>query len=112
MKWLDLAKILSSILIPFINPKLAPLAPVIANGINEAEAIPGASGADKLQHVVNIATSATQGINTVAGKTVVDPDHVTQTAAATVSAIVDVVNLVHDNQVVAPATPTTPPSGQ
>ena len=102
MKWLELIKLLVPIIIPVVSPKLAPLAPVIATGINEAEQLPGASGQDKLNHVINLATTTATGINAATGKTVVDPQHVTDAAASVISTIVDVANIIHD------ATPTTP----
>jgi hypothetical protein len=105
--WKTLVKTIVPLILPFINPRLAPLGPVIANGIQEAESIPGASGADKLQHVTNIAVQAAQGINVVAGKDLVDPVHVQQTAADAISTVVDITNLVHKNQDSTSVTTTT-----
>lgn len=101
MRWLELIKLIVPIVIPIVNPKLAPLAPVIANGIAEAEQVPGASGAEKLQHVTNLATTAAQGINAVAPGTV-DEQHVNETVQAAIGTIVGVTNILHKNQAPTP----------
>jgi hypothetical protein len=95
MKWLDLVKILAPIILGTINPHLGALAPVITAGITEAEGISGATGAQKLDHVVNLATAAANGINVAAGKPLIDVASVTATAGAAISAVVDATNIVH-----------------
>lgn len=77
---------------------LAPIAPFVAAGIQEAEAI-GGSGPDKLVHVVNIAKAAADAANAQAGKTVIDPALVEASAASTVSAIVQISNLLEQTPV-------------
>lgn len=73
---------------------LAAIAPAVTAAIQEAEAIHGAgSGADKLAHVVAIATEAAEAVNAQAGHQVIDPAAVQGAAATAVSAVVQVVNL-------------------
>ena len=98
IKWsafAHLAQTFAPALIMALNPKLAPLAGAIANGIAEAEQIPGASGKEKLQHVLNITDQAATGINNVAGKVVVDPAGLHEAATEAVDTTVAVLNLVH-----------------
>lgn len=73
---------------------LAPIAPAVALGIQEAEAIRGASGPEKLAHVVKIAKHAADAANAQAGKEVIDAAQVEATAGQVVSAVVSTVNLV------------------
>lgn len=79
-------------LILAVSP-LAPIAGPITAAIQEAEAIQGASGKDKLAHVVAIAIDAAQTANAAAGHVVVDPAAVESTAGAVISAVVESVNL-------------------
>lgn len=88
-KWLKmLAHVAPKVLL--LTP-LAPIAPAVQAAIAEAEAIPGASGHDKLAHVVQIASNAAQiakasGVN-------IDPDAVEQAAEKAVSTAVDITNI-------------------
>lgn len=81
---------------------LAPIAAPVAVAIGEAEAIRGASGADKLAHVLVIAKQAAATAQEL-GVTI-DPQLVEQAGAKAISTAVDVTNLVHAAHV-APATP-------
>jgi hypothetical protein len=78
----------------------------IVQGIIDARGLPGASGPDKLQHVVNIAVDAATAVNLQAGRTVLDPALVAQEAGGVVSNVYDAIKLVHDAH---PAT-TEPPA--
>jgi hypothetical protein len=96
-KFASIASSLSTLLLPMINPALTPLASVIGHAIGEAEQIPGATGAQKLQHVqgivatvaptipgVNAAAineSLQDGINTVVAATNVIAPKVTTTTS-------------------------------
>lgn len=74
---------------------LAPIAGAVSTAIGEAEQIAGASGAEKLAHVTNIAIEAANAANVKAGHVVVDPVVVQQTAAAAITATVGAINLLH-----------------
>src|SRR5260370_3811416 len=90
-----LAQVLAPIIISTINPKLAPLASAIGSGIVEAESIPGASGADKLKHVLNITDQAAAGVNNAIGKQVVDPIGLHEAATEAIDTTVAILNLAH-----------------
>lgn len=85
MKWLDVAKGALP-LVALLYPPAAPLIPFILAGAHEAEQLPGASGEQKRDHVINIVVTAAQG---AASQGVpVNP----QTAAATTLAVFNVVD--------------------
>lgn len=71
---------------------LAPIADDIMAAIQEAEAINGASGPEKLAHVVNIAVDAAKAINTSAGKILIPLDRVVSIATLIVSLIITATN--------------------
>lgn len=91
-KWLKILKIVGLAALS-VSP-LAPIAGPVAAAIAEAEAMHGKSGAEKLAHVVDIATDA--AIAAQALGTQIDPDQVRQIAAVAISAAVDATNVVHD----------------
>lgn len=87
---------------------LGPIAAPVAVAIGEAEAIQGASSAQKLQHVLNIATNAaavaqSQGVN-------IDPSIVQAAGASAISTAVQVTNIVHQAHGDTPAVVPTPPT--
>src|SRR5579859_6329969 len=90
-----LAQMLAPMIITTLNPKLAPLAGAVAQGIAEAEQIPGAKGSDKLQHVLNIADQAAAGVNNAAGKQVVDPATLHEASTEAIDTTVAVLNLLN-----------------
>lgn len=81
-----------------VVPAAAPLAPFIIAGISEAEAIKGASSAEKKAHALNIITAGATATNVAAGKVVIDPMLVTATASQAIDTAVGVTNLIHKNQ--------------
>lgn len=87
--WLKtLAKVAPKVLL--LTP-LAPIAPAVQAAIAEAEAIKGASGQEKLAHVVKIAVNAAEvaqasGVN-------IDPNAVEVAAEKAVSTAVDITNI-------------------
>ena len=55
--WKQFAEVavkVSTVVLPMVNPALAPLSSVIGHAVGEAEQIPGATGQQKLAHVQNI----------------------------------------------------------
>lgn len=86
------AKVAPAILL--LTP-LAPIAGIVVAGIQEAEAIKGASSAEKLAHVQAIAVDAAHAANAQAGHQVIDPVAVETEAATVISAVVQAANLAH-----------------
>lgn len=74
---------------------LAPIAPAVAAAIAEAEAIKGASGADKLAHVKQIARDAALAVNAAKGRQVVSVTGLDAAVDSAVATVVSVVNAVH-----------------
>lgn len=74
---------------------LAPIAPAVAAGIVAAEKMKGATGAEKLAHVQELAHAAAEGANAAAGREVVSVVGIDQAAANAISTVVSVVNLAH-----------------
>lgn len=77
---------------------LAPIAPVVVSAIGEASAMAGATKAEKLAHVVNIATDAAAAVNVHVGHEVINPAVIQATAASAISSAVQITNMVHAAQ--------------
>ena len=75
---------------------LAPISGIVGAAIQEAEALKGATGEQKLAHVMAIAVDAAKAANSQAGKVVVDPAKVQNAVAEAVSAVITVTNLVKE----------------
>lgn len=95
-KWLQLAELLAGPVLSIVNPKLAPIAPQISAGIQEAEQLKAAGTiTDKLAHVQNIANIAANSVNTAAGKTVVDTSSLNTAVQEGVDTAIAAINLIH-----------------
>lgn len=103
-KWLDILKQIGPMVIATTVPNGALIAPAIVQAIQEAEAIKGATGPQKLARVVNIATSAAQIAKSSGVK--IDPADVQRAATAAISATVDVVNIIDKAKAPSPTTST------
>lgn len=101
-KWLDLVKLLAPIIIGTVKPELVPISAKITAAIDSAEQIKGASGADKLKHVQEIADAAADSLNAVKGHVVLDKTKLDETVSEAVNAVVAATNIVVKN---APVTP-------
>jgi len=89
--------------VPGVPPGLGPL---ISHAIIEAEAIHGASGADKKAHVMNIVNDALATADSV-GKPIGDASVIVPAVSAATDAVISTVNAVKAaHQPEAPATPT------
>lgn len=73
--------------------KIAPLIPTITGAIEDAEAIKGASGAEKKAHVLNIVQAGIATANAT-GKVALDPAGVLVAASTGIDAVVATVNVV------------------
>lgn len=104
-RFLELAKTLAPILLPIINPKLAPLSPYISAGIAEAEALPGASGDAKRAHVENLVNIGATAVNQTAGHQVIDVGALGSAVSDGISTVVDTAKFLSNHPAV-----TTPPT--
>ena len=90
----QLAKQFVPLVVAAVNPKLAPLAQTIADGIAEAETLPGATNSDQLAHVQHLVHQTAVGLNQ-SGKAHIDLDNLDNAVDGVVTAGVKVVKLVH-----------------
>lgn len=102
--WLAALELLGPQILAFTP--LARIAPHVIAGIQEANAIAGATGADKLAHVMNLSVLAAQAANEHAGHQVIDPQVVANAAAAAISAVVNIAKLAHGTAVATKAIAT------
>jgi hypothetical protein len=85
---------------------LAPLVPIIVQGVADAQQQPGATGATKKAYVMALVTDAVTGANTVKPGTIDAPTALTA-ASEGIDAVITSVNavqLAHANQPTAPPT--------
>jgi len=80
------------VLVPGIPPILVPL---IVKGIAEAQAIKGASGADKKRHVLTLVEDAVTAVNAVKPGTIPDPAAVLVASGLGIDTTIATVNLIH-----------------
>ena len=104
-KWLEILGTIGPAVLSFTP--LAPIAPIVLEGVKLAEQIPGASGAQKKALVQNIVALGASGANTAAGSVVVDPTAAAAVTGTAIDSVIGVTNLVHAAHGATPATPTT-----
>lgn len=75
---------------------MAPLAPYIAIGVQQAEQMEGATGAQKLAKAVEIAKTGIAAADAQAGRQIIDPAAADAAITAGVNAVVGTVNIIHD----------------
>jgi len=94
-KWLDLVKLLAPVVLVNVKggEKIAPLVPLVINGITEAEQIKGATGPEKKAHVLNIVDAAIQTINATS-KVHIDLAGAKAATSGGIDAVVSAVNAV------------------
>lgn len=73
---------------------LAPIADDVIAAIGAAQAMDGATGPQKLAHVVTIATDAARATNDQAGREVIDPVVMQAAAETAISTVVQVTKMV------------------
>ena len=103
----DLAKFLQ--ILAFVGPAvlvavpggaaLAPLVPVIISAIGDAQAIKGATGAEKKAHVLKIATAAVTVANST-GKVRLSETEVEDVAGKGIDAVIGTIHIVQGAKVV------------
>ena len=89
MKWYQVFQFVLPLVAQFI-PKIIPLVPYIQTGVTEAQAIAGASNADKLAHLTNVVKAGASAVSAT-GKAKINPDE----AASVLTSAVAVVDAVH-----------------
>lgn len=103
-KWIQMVSSIG--LMALAYTPLAPMAPYVAQSIQDAELLPGASGADKLSHVVSLVRNGIAAANAQAGRQVIDTQLSDTLIQQAISTAVSVVNIVH--QAHAADVPTLP----
>lgn len=96
-KWLQIVQQFAPMVLAFTP--LAPIAPMVAAGIQAAENMQGATSEQKLASVVAIARDGIAATNAQAGKVVLDPAMSDAVIQNIVSTAVNVTNLVHSTHV-------------
>jgi hypothetical protein len=105
-KWFALITGLAPLILSNIKggDKIAPVIPVIVSGIQEAEQIKGASGADKKAHVLKTVEAGVAAANAT-GKVKLDTAEVQAVASDGIDAVIGAVHVVEGAKVVkAPGT--------
>lgn len=92
--WLKLVADVTPIALQFF-PGGAALAPIVALGIQTAEAIPGLSGPQKLAHAQQLVAVGVAASNQVAGKQLIDPQLANTVSAHVISSVVQITNDLH-----------------
>ncbi len=88
--------------------KISAFIPVITHGILEAEQIPGASGADKKAHVLNLLADSVTALNAT-GKTHLSQDELAAIAGNGIDTVIGTVNLLHGAGATVPEGVLLPP---
>lgn len=94
-KWFDFVKSFAPIVVALTVPSGAVLAPLIVQGIVEAEGLAGATGVQKKAHVLALVALSVLAVNTAKGSEVLDPLVVHAAAESAIDTTIAVVNLVH-----------------
>ncbi len=96
---------IATVVLPMVNPALAPIASVIGHAVGEAQSIPGATGAEKLQHVKDIVATVAP---TIPG---VDAAAVNESLQEGIDTVVAATSIILKTSPAAalPVTPVTPP---
>lgn len=92
-KFADVAKAVAPVALAFV-PGVPPIiGPLIGHAIAEAEALPGATGVEKKQHVLSVVNDALQTA-AAAGKPIGDPNVIVPAVSAATDAVVASVNAI------------------
>lgn len=110
-KWLTLIAQFAPLVFAVVpgGATLAPLTPLIIDGIMAAEQIHNASGAEKKAHVQTIVANAVAVTNTVTGNTTLDPALTLAASSASIDAVIATVKVIEAAQAgVVPAVADAP----
>ena len=98
--WLGLVKVIAPIVIAQTVPHGDLVAPLVVHGIESAEGLKGAPGADKLAHARDLVNTGIAGINAAAGSQKIDPAAVSAAVESGISTTVDIAKLIHKQSLV------------
>lgn len=93
-QWFDLLKMIVPTLVAAAVPGGVVLGPVVLKGMEDAENLKKANGADKKAHVIALVTDAVIGINTAHGDTVLDPATTVAAAGSAIDLTIAMLKLV------------------
>lgn len=96
--WFRIIRLLAPIIIARTVPHGKLLAPIAAAGIEEAENMSKATGADKLKHVSSMIEIGARAANAT-GKVAIDVEKTTLAAEAAISVVVDLANKIESQTV-------------
>src|SRR4051794_37381771 len=100
-KWFQLITGLAPLILANVKggDKITPVIPVIVAGIQEAEQIAGASGADKKDHVLKTVDAGVAAANAT-GKVHLDPGEVQQIAGHGIDVVINTMHAVEGAKVI------------
>lgn len=93
-KWLSLALNFAPFILIGIPGMPPALIPVIVHGIQEAEQLQGASGADKKAHVLSLVNDGITAVNAAQNKQVINPAVALPAVSAGIDATIGAANTV------------------
>ena len=108
-KFLEIVDKLGPVVLATIpgGDKIAPVIPKIVDGIKSAEAIQGASGAEKKRHVLNIVTQGA-GVANATGKVKIPVEELTAIASQGIDTVIATVHVIEGAKVVKPGDVAAP----
>ena len=111
-KWLQYVETFAPLILA--ATPLAPIIPFVISGIQTAEQIPDATGAQKLAIAQQLVADGVAATNAAAGHTEIDPALVNDMVTQGINTVVSVVNFKHSVEAedAAEATPPVPPPAQ
>lgn len=99
MKWQDVFNMLAPSVLGVVSaakPEFTPFASIILAGAKEAQALPGATGQEKKDHVLALVGLGASAANAT-GKTHIDVRELLATASAAIDTTIKAVNVVHNS---------------
>lgn len=97
-KWIQAVEMLLPIVFLLIPRFPALLVPVVIHGIEEAQAIPGASGIEKKNHVLELVKLSAAGINAAAHRIVINIDRDFPLIERGIDLAMSVVGILHPHK--------------
>jgi hypothetical protein len=102
-KWLELVKVLAPTILTVVPhaDRIGPFVPLVLHGIEVAEGMKGATGADKKAAAIDLIATGLLGANAT-GTVKIDVEGVTTAASSAIDAIITAANGVHKAHVTNP----------
>lgn len=108
--WFSLVMNLAPLVLMAVPGMPPVLIPTLVHAIQEAQQIPGASGAAKKAHVLAVATDAVTAVNGAKGTQVIDPGVVPGVVSHGIDTTIGVINLVQRAHATPAPTPASTPA--